>query len=570
MAFSHHSLIPTNEYAVQRGMERQVLTLLHHVQNPRALAASPLMAAVCQEMRTSNPVKALKRVVLAVLAGDDERATTLRNAIVDVDFKRVTSNAEIARRSGVSRRHFQRRRAEAVAAIARYARAVVTRRQSETPSMGSLERPAAWRFERERAAYLRARDRGGVLEMRAIAGNLLRLAQNQASHTLAFECRADANVRLGRRQEAEEHLDYLSPSARLLTLAKLSLLARNACEALRHARAALSAMGSDDRERYQCLAVLSQACLMHCVSWEPPATTSLPVCSWERLAMEVERARHHALALEWSDAEKLARSTQRRASLLGYHELAARSAAVLYAGPAARNEVDLAYHWRASAVSQLLPTQDRVLATGLFTVSAYNERFGMDRCLNDVLYERLCIVVPQMQGETQFQQVAVRELLCAALDSIALPQDCSGRLERAARLVARSDSAWAHYAERLRDPICEMLAMAAVAMLGLSWTEAFERLDAALADALSRFCPSAPRAIAIEVPHRPKSQSAVIDHLRFDDERISGQGSPVESPPDLCVRVLPLRPNTKAALSRQRGDSIARASGAAAGVADSS
>lgn len=569
MAFSHHSLIPTNEYAVQRGMERQVLTLLHHVKNPRALAASPLMAAVCQEMRTSNPVKALKRVVLAVLAGDDERATTLRNAIVDVDFKRVKSNAEIARRSGVSRRHFQRRRAEAVAAIARYARTVVMRRQSETPPMGSPARPV-WRFEQERAAYLRARDRGGVLEMRAIAGNLLRLAQNQASHTLAFECRADANVRLGRRQEAEEHLDYLSPSARLLTLAKLSLLARNAYEALRRARAALSAMSSDDRERYQCLAVLSQACLMRCVSWEAPATVSLPVCSWERLAMEVEQARHYALALEWSDAEKLARSTQRRASLLGYHHLTARSAAVLYAGPAARNQVDLAYHWRARAVSQLMPTQDRVLATGLFTVSAYNERFGMDRCLNEVLYERLCIVVPQMQGESRFQQAAVSELLCAALDSIALPQDCSGRLERAARLVARSDSAWAHYADRLRDPICEMLAMAAVAMMGLSWTEAFERLDAALADALSRFCPSAPRAIAVEVPHRPKSQSAVIDHLRVDDERLSGEGSPLESPPDLCVRFLPLRPNTKAALSRQGGDSIARASGAAAGVADSS
>ncbi len=569
MALSHHSLAPTNEYAVQRGMERQVLTLLHHAKNPRALAASPLMAAVCQEMRTSNPVKALKRVIFTVLAGEDERATALRDAIVEVDFKRVTSNAEMARRSGVSRRHFQRRRAEAVAAIARYARTVVTRRQSETPSIGSPARPAVRRFEREWAAYLRARDRDGVLEMRAIAGNLLRLAENQASHTLAFECRADANVRLGRQDEVEEYLDYLSPSARLLTLARVSLLAGNAYEAQRRARAALGAMRADDREGYRCFAVLSQACLMRRVSWQPPATSSLPLCSWERLAMEVEQARHHAVALEWSDAEKLAGSTQRRATLLGYHELTARSAAVLYAGHAARNEVDQACHWRARAVSQLLPTQDRVLATGLFTSSAYNEHFGMDRSLNEVLYERLCVVVPQMQGENPSQQAAVRELLSASLDSIALPPNGSARLERAVGLVAKSDSAYAHYADKLREPICEMLALAAVAMMDLSWTAAFERLGAALVDALSQFRPSAPRAIAVAVPCRPKSHSAVIDHLRVDDERTSGEGTPLESPPDLCVRFLPVRPDSKAALARHDGHSIARATGAAAGVTDS-
>jgi transcriptional regulator GlxA family with amidase domain len=69
----------------------------------------------------ANPVYALERIVKAALAGDDARTEKLRRAILDADFKRAATNAELARRSGVSRRHFQRRRAEAVASIARYA-----------------------------------------------------------------------------------------------------------------------------------------------------------------------------------------------------------------------------------------------------------------------------------------------------------------------------------------------------------------------------------------------------------------------------------------------------------------
>ncbi len=87
----------------------------------------PIMSALCAEMGTANPVAALERVVLAVFDGDDPATATLRDAILLADFAADATNSDLARRSGVSRRHFQRRRAEAVAAIAQYARGIVER-----------------------------------------------------------------------------------------------------------------------------------------------------------------------------------------------------------------------------------------------------------------------------------------------------------------------------------------------------------------------------------------------------------------------------------------------------------
>ncbi len=141
-------------------MERQVLRLLHRARNPGALAAM------------SVPVGALEQIVNDALAGDDARTENLRRVIFEADFKRTATNAELARRSGVSLRHFQRWRAEAVASIARHAGG----------SLGSIQAPRpprtgpCWRFRREVAAFVAARDRGNALEMRCIARNLVRLA----------------------------------------------------------------------------------------------------------------------------------------------------------------------------------------------------------------------------------------------------------------------------------------------------------------------------------------------------------------------------------------------------------
>jgi hypothetical protein len=467
-------------------MERQVLTLLHRVRKPDALAAAPLMASVCRQTGMANPVGALERIVEVALAGNDARTEKLRRAIFEVDFKRTATNAELARQSGVSLRHFQRWRAEAVASIARHAGGPLG---SSEP--GSRRNGASWRFRREVAAFLAARDRGNALEMRCISNNLVRLAEDEKSATLARSFLRDANLRLGTK-EALAPLDRCAPQA-------------------------------------------------------------LSSRSWVRIANEVERARQLVLENRIAPAEKVASSAWKRSELRGFQGLAARSAAVLHATAVARGGFAEAQFWRARAVDRLLPIQDRLLGAGLFLYTAYDERRRMDHALGDVLYERLCVIVPQMLGDGERQRTAVTGLLAALFDARVSPS--------AIARVAQSDSAFAHYAEKRLEPVAEMLALALTALTGLSWDEAFDGLRLALADCASKLRPADPRTIAIAVP---KSQSGSIDHLKFDDQR-----SGVEYLAGLHVRFLPFRSGTGAAHERSRRDPATGPPGAVAGPAHS-
>jgi hypothetical protein len=470
-------------------MERQVLRLLHRVRKPDALAATPLMASVCLQTGMANPVGALERIVKAALAGDDERTEKLRSAIFDADFRRAASNAELARLSGVSRRHFQRRRAEAVASIAQYAGGLLKSCRESRSSRNDR----SWRFRREVAAFLDARDRGNALEMRCVSNNLVRLAEDAEATTLARLFLRDANLRLGITEAGfEPH--------------------------------------------------------------ESPLPQTLSSRSWVGIAKEVERARQLVLRDGMAQAETLASSAWKRSELRGFQGLAARAAAVLSATALARGGFAEARSWRARAIERLLPTQDRLLAVGLFLYSAYDERRCMDRALGDVLYERLCLIVPQMLGDGERQRAAVTALVAALFDARVLPS--------AIAPVAQSDSAFAHYAEKNVERIAEMLALALMALTGVSWDAAFDGLRITLADCASKLRPAAPRTISITVP---KSQSAAIDHLKFDDQR-SGR---VEDLAGLHIRLLPLRSDTGAAHTRRRRDPVTGPPGAVASSAHS-
>jgi hypothetical protein len=465
-------------------MERQVFTLLHRVRKPDALAAAPLMASVCRHTGMTDPVYALERIVKAALAGDDERTEKLRRAIFDADFKRAATNAELARRSGVSRRHFQRLRAEAVASIAQYAGGLLgSCRESRS------QRSAPWRFRRETAAFLAARDRGSALEMRCIANNLVRLAEGAEATTLARSFLGDANLRLGLTEEPLAPLDRASPQA-------------------------------------------------------------LSSRSWNGLAKEVEHARQLVRQDRTARAEAVASSAWQRSELRGFQGLAARSAAVLYATAEARGEFAEARSWRARSIDRLLPTQDRVLGAGLFLYSAYDERRRMDRALGDVLYERLCVIVPQMLGDGERQRAAVTALLAELFDSRVTRNTIA--------LVAQSDSAFAHYAEKNSELVAEMLALTLTALTARSWNAAFKGLRSALADCAAKLRPAAPRTIAIAIP---KSQSASIDHLKSNDQRSGG----VEDIAGLHVWFLPFRSDTRSAHARRLSDPVTGPPGTVAG-----
>ncbi len=575
MALPLPSPFSVSEDAAQRAMERQVLTLLHRATKPETLATMPLMRAICRATATPNALDALQRVVRDALDGRDPSAVMRREIIFAIDFNRLETNAQLAARNGISRRHFQRRRAQAITAVARFARNLLAGKfePAEVSDRPVAERrdsrlrrdDAAWRFKRELAAYVRARERGRAPEMRCIASSLVRLATTGPARALAQKYLADANARLGRVDEAMAQLHALPPGARALIRAELALLERDAQTAEECARSALAE--SDGADRYRCFALISQARLIRAAPWRPPPLDP-SVHSWERAAIDIESARHLVLEGQWSDAERHSRCALNRAEELGSYELAARCAAVLAATAEVRGATPEASRWRARAIEHLLPTQDRLLATGLFPLNACRPAGLADRLLSDVLYERLCLIVPQMFGEGQEKRAAIIELLATILDRCPASGSSSPALERAIALVARSESAFADYAETCLRPIGEMLALAQTALTGAGWAGVFDRSVEVFSTTARELRPASPRAVPVTVPQPGKSQQSCIDHLKMDEKR-AGDGISIEALADLRVRFVSFRSRSRAPLARYRRGSLTRTAHATVDPVDS-
>jgi hypothetical protein len=555
--------------ARENSLERQVSALLRRAGNPQRLAASPLMDAFCHVTGTRDAVAALEHVVDAAFDGGDPHASRLRSAILDVNFRRAATNFECARQNGISRRHFQRWRAQAVAEIARYARTILELPRAEIlapqprPSApaAAVRGPrddAAWRFQRECEAYARARDRDNALEMRAIAANMLRVAVGSAARGRARASCVEAAVHLGRIEEATEGLQHCSSGARAYALAKLALLRGNAAEAEERASVASTALEREDR--YRCLALISLARRVRGLSWRAPHDPgALPAASWERAAMELESAAHFACNRAWQNVQKLASPAQPRSEELGFRGIAAGWAAILSAAEMARGRPERARQWRARAVEHLLATQDRLLSVGLFFESAYDEETGTDALLEDVLYERLSLVVPQMLGDGAPQRAAVRELIRALF---RLPAGTRARLDLEPVLwsVARSDSALVHYLPRCAPAIADLFALAVSAVKCIAWDEAMTGLRGALAESVAKLRPAAPRTIAVALGQCSKSQSAPANHLKADDQPSPGDVRSIESLADLRLRIVSVRSGPRNTLARSGGGTAARAS----------
>lgn len=510
-----------NEYDRQRAMQRQVMRFLHRLRNPRKLTGMPIVGIFCKAMGERDPATALEQVIRTVFAGDDESSIRLRHTILKPDFERAGTNAELARSAGVSRRHFQRLRAEAIGAVAQYARTLLEREQPFQP------------FARERAAFSAARDRGRTLEMYVIAGNLMRLAKSDEQHRIALESRWDAAVRLGKRVEAEPSAS-ISRAARLTLAAKLALIDGRVATACQEGLAAVRAIEPRDAEWYRALAVLSQAYLNASLRWSVPAEAfDLPPRSWERVAMDVERARHLAAATEWERAHALACVAQRQAESAGYADVAARACAVLHSVAATRRDVAAANWWRALAIRYLLSTQDRLLATGLFA-GVTPGPVRADDLLVAALYDHLSIVMPQMTRDDSRQRAAARMLLAAILEKSFAPREREACVHDAVARVRQSDGAFAHYAGMLHAAVRESVTLALVALTGRYWDELAEPISSLLATIAAGVAPSTTRAIAVALP---QSQTAGIDHLKLNDERPAGRGES-EAFADLRVRLV--------------------------------
>jgi hypothetical protein len=248
-------------------------------------------------------------------------------------------------------------------------------------------------------------------------------------------------------------------------------------------------------------------------------------------------------------AERLARAAQTAAEELGFCGLAARSAAALSATARGRETTE-SRRWRARAIERLLQTQDRLLAVGLFARGGYDAAGGMDPFLSGVLYERLCLIVPQLLGESERQRAAVCALLTAVFD---LPQSweyVGTSLERATASVANTESAFVDYAEQCLEPMTEMLTLARVALTGDSWSGTRAIFSEALAESARALRPATRRAIPVAVPSARQSQQPRIEHLINDEGRCAGERGSIEAFADLRVRLVSLRSDSGAAVPR--------------------
>ena len=270
-------------------------------------------------------------------------------------------------------------------------------------------------------------------------------------------------------------LHALPPNARALIRAELALLERDAQTAEDCARSALAE--SDGADRYRCFALISQARLMRAAPWRPPPEALDPaVHSWERVAIDVENARHLVLEGQWSDAERHSRCAWNRAEEFGFYELAARCAAVLAATCEVRGSKLKASWWRARAIEHLLADTRPASRDG--SLPAQSVLAGRP-CRST--FERRALrpfVLDRAANVRRGPRTARGHRRTAGDDSrIGVQRREAGRRRSNERLraVARSESAFADYAETCLRPISEMLALAQTALTGAVWAGVFDR-----------------------------------------------------------------------------------------------
>lgn len=300
---------------------------------------------------------------------------------------------------------------------------------------------AETRFELESVALLRARHNGDARALEASARNMRRLAGERPSWVLrALLAQAESSLRRGRLQEANALLDAIdrkgAASFAAIELvcasvlrAELALAQGDDALAERFASAAYLVLRGRHFNAYKCQTIVARARLRLGASWTAPSDTgSLTAPAWDRVALDVELARHLAIAGDAPRARSVARDSFRVATDCGYQTLAARAAATigaLHAGKERRM-------WYFRALALTLPTRDRSAALDLFALEATPLAATLRLATApadfvDLLYEGLVVAIPPLRGDCRSEAEATRaflkELLLGLLDSASPPRD---------------------------------------------------------------------------------------------------------------------------------------------------
>jgi hypothetical protein len=358
------------------------------------------------------------------------------------------------------------------------------------PAHASTRYSSAMRFELEYLAFLRARQRGFVLEMQTIAASLRRLAgERGGALPIALQCQADASLRAGDVADAHVNLDLAGRltfsrsdlrqfAAATMLQSKIALYENDTQRAEDLANGAYAVLNRHHRDAYACAVLVSQARWRRGAQWRPSLDASrLPRTSWDRIAIDIEHARHLAREGRRKRAARLATQAFTSASAAGFEGLAARAAGVMYGIATAGSRGEEALRWRADAIARLLRTQDRLLCVGL--LASGEPRVAADDLLIDAMYRRLCVFVPQMLGDGDRQRRAVRRLLERCLAALDDTSGIASGMRAAAEATNASESALAFYSGQGAGGIAEILSLTLAALRGTAPSETRAQASAA-------------------------------------------------------------------------------------------
>jgi hypothetical protein len=336
-------------------------------------------------------------------------------------------------------------------------------------------------FELEWLAFLRARYHGLVPQVTRVAANLNRLAQDRpawASRSLLAQ--AEARVRSGRLQDALALLDRAERDGlRKLALrqlasasvlrAEIGLQRGDDAAAERLAAGAYAILRNRHCDAYRSQATLSRAALRLQKRWVcEDELENLSPTAWDRIFIDIERARHLTVEGAIDRARDWARDSYATASALTYHGLAARAAATIAAtfGGKSRQR----RHWCGRALSHLLTTRDRSMGCDLFVPDAERNEVGLypgfDDAISGVLYEALESAIPPLRRSPEAEAAPARIFLRHMSGFVLGLTVSDDRFTRSLETIANDAHAFTQYMAHFLEDAADVLETAFAAIAG--------------------------------------------------------------------------------------------------------
>jgi hypothetical protein len=354
---------------------------------------------------------------------------------------------------------------------------------------------AETRFELETLALLRARHGGNARTLEAVSRNLKRLAGERPSWLLrALLAQAESSLRRGCLQEAGAQLDAIDrkgvasfaafePVCASMLRGELAFAQGDDALAERFASAAYLVLRGRHFNAYKCQTLVARARLRLGIPWAAPNDAGLLAApAWDRIALDVELARHLAMAGDAARAKSFARDSFRVASVRGYQTLAARAAATIGALLGGKER----RMWYLRALALALPTRDRSAVLDLFALEATPLAATLRLATApadfvDMLYDGLIAAIPPLRdggrSEAPAANAFLRNLVVRLLDAPARPR---GAAEAAAALIDEAP-AFAHALSYFAASASELIATVMQAVVGFGERSKVQyRLDEAL------------------------------------------------------------------------------------------